>query len=420
MPRFIYTLLFYGLLPFILLRLLWRGIKVPAYWRRWGERLGFTGAVNAMPSVWVHAVSVGEVFAARLLVEALLDDYPQYQLVLTTSTPTGSAQVQRLFGQRVHSLYAPYDLPDCIHRFLRRIQPKLVIVMETEVWPNIVTLCARKQIPVVLANGRLSVKSQRGYRRLLPLFKPVFRRLTLVAAQSTVEAARFRSLGVEHVEVCGNIKRDVSLEPAVISQAQQLRVQWQAELSRPIIVAASTHRNEEALILDAVTQLQAQFPTLLLVLVPRHPERFNEVKQLCGKRGLSYVCRSDGAPVAATTAVLIGDTMGELGTLLGVADIAIMGGTFIEHGGHNFLEPALWGVPIVSGNSCYNFVDIAAGLSAAGALSQLDNTQALEAKLAALLQDKVLRHSQGQAALAFVASNRGALKRLLVCLRCYL
>ncbi|MBX2810148.1 MAG: lipid IV(A) 3-deoxy-D-manno-octulosonic acid transferase [Cellvibrionaceae bacterium] len=420
MPRLLYTLVFYVLLPIILLRLLWRGIKAPAYLRRWSERFGFAGSPEVSPSLWLHAVSVGEVLAARMLVEALLEDYPQYKLVLTTTTPTGSQQVQRLFGARVRHSYAPYDLPDCLARFLKRIRPALLIIMETEVWPNTIAACASRHIPVILANGRLSEKSQQGYMRLSSLFQPVFSQLTQVVAQSSVEVERFRTLGAEHIQVSGNIKLDVCLEPPIVTRARQLKEQWRGAQARNILVAASTHRGEEVLIVAAFEQLQAKFPSLLLVLVPRHPERFNEVKQLCLKRGLRCVDRSGGAWVDSKTSVLIVDTMGELPTLLGTADIAIMGGTFIEHGGHNFLEPALWAIPIVSGKSCYNFAEIATGLLDVGALHQLDKVDALVSTLTTLLADDSLRDRQGQAALRYVKANRGALQRLLAALAPYL
>jgi len=411
--RSLYTLLLYLLSPLVLLRLAWRGLRAPDYWRRWPERFGFIEPPLGERVIWVHAVSVGEVQAAEPLVRALLEKYPAFSLLVTTVTPTGSARVTALFGDEVAHVYAPYDLPGAVKRFFLQVRPQLAIVMETELWPNLFHACRVRKVPLLLVNARLSTKSLGGYLRVRPLVAQTLGNLTGIAAQGEADAARFAQLGapLERITVTGNLKFEQRIPHSLLERAEVLRRDW--GVGRPIWVAASTHEGEDELLLDVFEQLRRRFADCLLVLVPRHPERFEAVAGLCRQRGLQVVLRSENRPCSATTGVFVGDTMGELPLFLAAADVAFVGGSLVAHGGHNLLEPAALGVPVVTGPHVFNFTEICDLLREAGACEVVANVDELAALLTRWLEDANERHRVGERGRQVVAKNRGALRTVL-------
>lgn len=414
MNRYLYTLLLHLALPLIALRLLLRARKAPAYARRIGERFAFSLPQMQPGGIWIHAVSVGESIAAAPLIRALQARYPHLPVTVTCMTPTGSERIAALFGDSVQHCYLPYDLPWASARFLNRLQPRLAVVMETELWPNHIHQCARRNIPVVLANARLSERSARGYARFGRLTAPMLAELSLIAVQTQTEAERFLALGAraECVEVTGSIKFDLTIDPELAPRAVALRRQWQAN-DRPLWIAASTHIGEDEQILAAHRQLLASYPEALLILVPRHPERFAKVYELCREQGLTTRRRSTGEAVQPADQVLLGDTMGELLFLYALVDLAFVGGSLVPHGGHNLLEPAALGKPLLSGPHTFNFLEISAQLRSAGALEEVTDAAQLALALKALLQDKPRAERMSQAGLAVLSANQGALQRLL-------
>jgi 3-deoxy-D-manno-octulosonic-acid transferase len=412
MARRLYTLFFFLCLPLILLRLLYRAIKAPAYARRWAERFALGGDVRS-GGIWVHAVSVGESIAAAPMVRELLKRYPALPITVTCMTPTGSEQIRKLFGGQVGHAYLPYDLPWLQRRLLRRLQPKIGIIMETELWPNLVAEAGRARVPLVLANARLSARSARGYQRVGALVRPMFAALDWVAVQSQAEALRFIELGVgrEQMQVTGSIKFDFRPDPQQGQQAQELRARWGSD--RPVWIAASTHAGEDEQVLRAHRQVLDALPDALLILVPRHPERFDSVARQVSETGFGMVRRSSGALPAADQQVLVGDTMGELVFLYACADLAFVGGSLVPNGGHNYLEPAALGLPVLSGPHRFNFTEISELLEGAGALQVVADEAALAVAVQQWLQDSPARQRAGQAGQAVVADNQGALERLL-------
>jgi 3-deoxy-D-manno-octulosonic-acid transferase len=416
MNRTLYTALFYLGLPLVAIRLWLRARKAPAYAKRIGERFSY-GMPKLQPGgIWVHAVSVGESIAAAPMIRALLQRYPQSPITVTCMTPTGSERIQALFANepRIQHCYLPYDLPCAAARFLNRVQPKLAVIMETELWPNHIHQCAKRGIPVALANGRLSERSARGYGRFSKLTAPMLAEMSLFAVQTEAEAQRFRDLGArpETVEVTGSIKFDLTIDPQLLQRAADLRAQWQA-LERPVWIAASTHEGEDEVVLDAHRRLLANHPDALLILVPRHPERFNSVFELCQREGFATVRRSTGTHVDARTSVLLGDTMGELLFLYALADSAFVGGSLVANGGHNLLEPAALAKPVISGPHLFNFLDIAAQLREAGALAEVDDAEGLAVEVQRLFELPRDAQRMADAGLAVMRRNQGALQRLL-------
>lgn len=412
MNRTLYSLIFTLALPFILLRLLWRGRKAPAYRQRIGERLAL-GLPEVPPGgIWVHAVSVGESIAAAPVIRALRQRHPQLPITVTCMTPTGSERIRALFGDEVHHCYLPYDLPGLAGRFLDRLRPSLGVVMETELWPNLIHQAARRDVPIALANGRLSERSARGYGKLGGVTAPMLAELAWLAVQTPVEAERFRALGAraERVAVTGSIKFDLRIDPELPARAADLRQDWG---HRPVWIAASTHAGEDEVLLQAHRQLLAARPDALLILVPRHPERFPEVLAEVRREDFSVIQRSTGEAVQPQTQVLLGDTMGELLFLYALADVAFVGGSLIERGGHNPLEPAALGVPVLSGPHVFNFLDIVAQLRDAGALETVAEASAIAAAVARLWAEPAEAERRRQAGLAVLAANQGALERLL-------
>lgn len=414
--RLLYSALYYCLLPLLLLRMLWRSRLAPGYRRRLPERLGlFPARPDAgAPAIWVHAVSVGETLAAAPLVDALLRDYPAYRVVLTTTTPTGSEQVRALFGDRVFHVYAPWDLPGPLRRFLRRTRPGLLLIMETELWPNMLHYCASSGCRVLLLNARLSARSARGYARLPWLVAPMLQQLDTVACQTSADGERFLALGLSPtaLAVTGSVKFDLAIAPPMRVQAAGLR-QVFAVGDRPVLVAASTHAGEEALLLAAYRDIRRALGACLLVLVPRHPERFAEVFALCSQQGWQVLRRSAGRDPGADDDILLGDTMGELRLLLGTATVAVFGGSLLAQGGHNVLEAAAWGVPAITGPHMENFAGVCELMSTAGALIQLQEPARLGACLSQLLADPGRCRRMGAAGERVMAENRGAGARQL-------
>jgi 3-deoxy-D-manno-octulosonic-acid transferase len=485
MARGLYTTLLTLATPLALARLSWKGRANPAYHERIGERLGLIPRLPERPRLWVHAVSVGEVIAAAPLIRAWRVRHPDWAVLVTTTTPTGSAQVQRLFGEDVEHLYLPYDLPGAVRRFFARTRPSLGVIMETELWPNLASEAARQGIPVVLANARLSERSMRGYARVRPLVRDTLAHFALIAARGPEDAARFIALGAPpaRVEALGNLKFDLELAPEVALRGQQ----WRTLLGtgRPVWIAASTHPGEEAQVLEAHRRVLAEHPDALLLLAPRHPERVGEVVRLIEAAGLRYVLRSGlpplpqplppqgggelfmgegvqlmeaanvhhasrsrvhplpnstpfkgeglsspppsggrgrgrgGAPKPAPTArdpavqVLVIDTLGELMDFYAASDLAFVGGSLVAHGGHNPLEPAALGLPVISGPKVANFAEVYEAMFQAKTALKVEDAQGLGQAVVALMDDADERKTLGEGARAWLETHRGALGRLL-------
>lgn len=409
-------------------RLLWRSLRAPAYARRWGERFGFIPVLaadpdNTEPVIWVHAVSVGETLAAIPLIRQLQKRFGNAQLVVTTTTPTGSEQVVSILGDSVYHVYAPYDLPDVLSRFFSRVQPSILIIMETELWPNLIHRCRQFRVPVVVANARLSAKSAAGYKKIAWLARPMFNEIDIVAAQTVADGDRFISLGLNKhsLVVIGNIKFDLKLDTLIRDQAEVLRAQWlgggeAGGNHRKIWLAASTHRGEEEKILTAFSQVLRDSPATLLVLVPRHPERFDEVARLCDAQHYSLIRRSEGGPVDASIQILLGDTMGELLSFFGASDLAFIGGSLVPTGGHNLIEPAAWGIPVLTGPHLYNFTEVAEKLGRAGGMKICHNAGQLASTVIELIENSNEYKAMASAAYTVAESNRGAQLKLMTCL----
>ncbi len=417
--RLLYTCLLYLAGPFILLRLWWRGRRQPEYRQRIGERLGRIKPPHDPSDVWVHAVSVGESIAAVPLIEALIARHGERHVWVTTTTPTGSTRVIEQFGQRVLHSYAPYDWPGAVARFLNRVQPRQIVVMETEIWPHLFRAATRRGIPLVIANARLSPRSFKGYSKLRRSIAKVLADCRMIAAQSDADAARFTALGAPHVQVMGNLKFDLSVPQVQLEAGHALRVEF--GIQRPVWIAASTHDGEEAAVLAAHQTILAGFPDALLMLVPRHPQRFDAVWQRIRDSG--FVAERRSRPRAlqddrrntrlATTQVYLGDSMGEMFTYLATADLAFIGGSLVPVGGHNVLEPATLGLPVLFGPHMHNFEGARNLLLDCEAAVQVADGTALAAQVSQLLGDPARRARLGEAGRNAVAANRGALQRLL-------
>jgi len=426
--RFLYSVLLYLVTPLVLLRLFWRGLAQRDYWRRIPERFGFVPHVPDGVAVWVHAVSVGESLAALPLIRRLLEEHPGSVLV-TTTTPTGSERVRAALGDRVRHCYLPYDLPGAVARFLRRVQPRRAVIMETELWPNLFHALARRHVPIVIANGRLSPRSFAGYGRVRGFARATLGRCAVIAAQTEADAQRFRALGAppERVHVLGNLKFELEMPEELLRVGAALRWRWGA--ARPAWIAVSTHEGEEDAALRAHRILLARSPDAVLIIVPRHPQRFDAVARLIEQSALPFQRRSalelpaafapgeppPLPPLADLTRlqVLLGDSMGELPLYLGAADIAFVGGSLVEVGGHNVLEPASVGLPVLFGPHMFNFEQARELLLKHGAGRQIDSLLALEPALAALFQDPAAREAMGRAGREVLRANRGALHRLM-------
>jgi 3-deoxy-D-manno-octulosonic-acid transferase len=410
--RIIYNVLIYLAAPVALLMHLWRGLRDPSYRERLGERFGF-GPTLPGDTIWIHAVSVGEVQAAEALVKQLLVRHPRHPLLLTTVTPTGAARARQLFGDSVRLRYIPFDLPGSVRRFFDRVRPRLAMILETELWPNLYSECGRRDVPLVLTSARISPRSLGRYRRLVPLFRQTLSHGILIAAQSETDAERFRSIGAnpERTHVTGNIKFDFEPPPGIEERGEGWR---QANApGRPIWVAGSTHEGEEELILDAHAAVRQQFADALLILVPRHPQRFEVVRDLLSRRGEAFASRSGGEAIPPTTSVLLGDTMGELMMFYAASDVSFVAGSLVPIGGHNLLEPASLGRPVLMGPHNFNSEAVAALLMEARAARIVAGSRQLGEAVSELLGDGALRQSLGAAGRDVLDANRGALDRLL-------
>jgi len=411
--RALYSFALYLLSPLTLYHLISRGFRVHEYFRRWDERYATYGTQPGRPCVWLHAVSVGEVNAAAPLVNALLKQRPDIRWVITTITPTGSDRVRALWGERVDHVYLPYDLPGSTARFLQHFRPSLALIMETELWPNMLFGCRDLGIPVYILNARLSARSLRGYRLLRPLIGRALRTVKCVAAQSAADARRFQKLGAqpEQVRVLGNLKYDV----AVPDGLDRFRAAFADALgsARPAWLAASTHEGEEADVVALHRRLRARWPDLLLLWAPRHPERFARVQALAADAGWKVGSRRQGTWPTPGEDVFVIDTLGELMAFYGCAEVAFVGGSLQPVGGHNLLEPAAVGTPVVTGPHLHNFAEISRRMDEAGALRIGADAAGVGDALEALLADPAARQAMALAGSALVDQGRGALQRTL-------
>lgn len=408
----LYNVLVYFAAPVAILVQLWRSLRDPSYRGGLRERFGF-GPPLPGPLIWVHAVSVGEVQAAQPLIAQLRARHPGYGMLLTTVTPTGAARARLLFGDQVHLRYVPFDLPGSVRRFFDRVRPRLAMILETELWPNLYGECGRRAVPLVLASARISPRSVGKYRRLVPLFRKTLSHGIVIAAQSDSDAERFRIIGANpaRTHVTGNIKFD--FQPPAGIEEQGRRWRERNAPGRPLWVAGSTHEGEEAIVLDAHRRVMEKFPDALLVLVPRHPQRFDGVRDLLAKRHDRAANRSTRTAISPSTSVLLGDTMGELMMFYAAADVAFVAGSLLPIGGHNLLEPASVGRPVITGPNNFNGEEIAQLLMDAGAAFVVADTEQLAHAVTGLLGDAELRGVMGAAGRAVLDSNRGALDRLL-------
>ena len=400
MNRFVYSLLLYLALPFVPLKLLWRGIKQPAYRQYWGERFGFYTIKISKPIIWLHCVSVGETRAAEPLVRDLQLQYPQHQILLTHGTPTGRDASEALFGSSVLRVYLPYDLPFAVNHFLAHFQPKIGLIMETELWFNLIAACKKHEVPLLLLNARLSEKSASGYAKLGKLAREGVQNLSAIAAQTSDDANRLQNLGAQNISVAGNLKFDVKPPADIVDKGLQLR-KLLGE-NRTIFLAASTREGEEELILEAIKDLN-----ILTVIVPRHPQRFNDVESMIRIAGFQYQRRSKLIePIDKNTQVILGDSMGELFTYYAACDFTLVGGSLLPYGGQNLIEAAVMGKPILIGTHTHNFKQASKDAVEIGAAVRINGFIELREKIQYLLNNTLKRVEMSQAAVAFSdASN---------------
>ncbi len=411
--RHLYTLAMYLATPLLVLRLLARGVRSRPYHRRWPERFGFFEAPGFSGSLWVHAVSVGEVNAAEPLIKALQRDYPNAPLVITTVTPTGTARVHQLFGDSVFHVYLPYDLPFAVSGFLQRTRPRLALIVETEIWPNLYFACRRRGIPLMIVNARLSERSLRGYLPMRGIVRSALRCVRQIAAQSRTDAARYRLLGADPQQllVTGNMKFDMPIPHGAVAEGAAMREHWGPR--RPVWMAASTHEGEELAVLEAHLQVLQRLPDALLLLAPRHPERFRLVEHSVRSLGFAVGTRSaDGVPSAAHQVFLI-DAMGQLMPFFAAAEVAFVGGSLVPIGGHNVLEPAALSTPVLVGPHTFNFEEITRSLIDQGGAERVADNQQLGHDVLQLLRDPDKRQRMGCAAQQVFERERGAVGRIM-------
>ena len=411
--RYLYTILIILLAPFFTLRLFWKSRLNTGYRQRWLERFGIFESSPLQQSIWIHAASVGEVQATQQLVKQLHQRFPHNPVVFSTTTPTGAERVKLLYGDDVIHYYFPYDIPLVINRWLKQVNPQKLIMMETEVWPNLLMACQQKQIPAILANGRLSEKSLRGYLRFGHFTQQVFQAIRVVAVQSEDDAERFKQVGVNpaHMHITGSVKFDVSQPAIVREQAEAMRRLIGS--GRPVWIAASTRDGEEEAVLAAHARVSEKIPEALLILVPRHPERFDKIAQLCEQRGFTLMRRSSNRICSEEHNIFLGDSMGELPMMYQVADVAFVGGSLVDTGGQNVLEPASFGLPVLFGPSMYNFATISEMLLCEQAALRVDDAAALAEQVVTWLSDASERAKYGENARRLVEENRGATDKLV-------
>lgn len=399
-------------MPFVLGRLAWRGRKLPAYRKRWRERFALYASPPERDVVWFHAVSVGEAEATFPIIRNFQAQYPSLKILVTCMTPTGSARIKTVMGKTVLHAYLPYDLPDCITRFLDHFRPKLGVILETEIWPNLYGECRRRGIPLIIVNGRLSEKSARGYRRIGRLAVESLSSVSLIAAQTALDAERYIGIGADPktVVIAGNVKFDIEFSETMREQACALRTELFG--NRPVWIAGSTHPGEEEQILAALEQVRRKVPDVLLVLAPRHPERVGDVLALCAKSGFSVRCRSEVRPCDLSLDVFLVDSLGELRLFYGASDMAFVGGSLVPRGGHNVLEPAAVGLPILFGPHMFNFAEIARCLKENGGAVEVGGIEELALWTLRLLTEPDIRAEMGVKGQNFVSANRGAVWRV--------
>lgn len=409
--RFFYNLVIYILQVPVAVYGMFRALANATYRDGFLQRFGI-GYPQLPGCIWLHAVSVGEVQAAAPLVRRLAERFPTRRILVTTVTPTGAARVRKLFGDSVSHCYIPFEMPVAVNRFYRSTRPEIALVMETEIWPNLYRGCGTRGIPLVLVSARISPHSVGAYRRLLPLFRETLSHGIVIAAQTEADAARFRSLGAsaEKTWVTGNIKFDIECDPGLPDRGREQRERLFP--GRRVWVAASTHEGEEEQVLAAHEILRRSYPDSLLVLVPRHPERFAEVRELVRRSGFSCVARTEKRPCDPDTAVFLGDTMGELMLFYAASDVAFVAGSLVPIGGHNVLEPAALGVPVVTGPYFFNSEEIVREFRNLGACRVVEDADALAETVAAMFTDTAEAAATGRRGLEILENNRGALARL--------
>jgi 3-deoxy-D-manno-octulosonic-acid transferase len=407
MNRFVYSLILFLALPFVPLKLLWRGIKQPAYRSHWNERFGFYNVKISKPVIWLHCVSVGETRAAEPLVKALQLQYPNHQILLTHGTPTGREASEALFADSVQRVYLPYDVPFAVKHFLAHFQPNIGLILETELWFNLLAACKQRQIPVLLLNARLSEKSASGYAKLGKLATEGLQNLSAIAAQTTDDASRLQALGASNISVAGNLKFDVKPPADAVDKGLQLRKLFN---DKPVFLAASTREGEEALILDAVKDL-----AILTLIVPRHPQRFDEVAALLKQRGIAFQRKStlNNTSLQPNIDAVLGDSMGELFSYYAACDFTFIGGSLLAYGGQNLIEAAMMGKPILLGEHTFNFADASNNALAAGAALRVKDATELNKKIEFLLHNKSAIIAMQKAALTFSAASQGATVRMM-------
>lgn len=415
--RWIYSAVFYLVLPLVLGRLAWRSIKAPDYRKRVWERLGYYQGPHPASVIWFHAVSVGEAEAVFPLIKHMQLQFPAHKILVTTTTPTGSARVKAVLANSVEHVYLPYDVPAAVGRFLAVFKPKLAVIMETEIWPNLFAQCAENGIPLHIVNARLSARSARGYRKIPFLVRPTLAHVSLIATQTRDDADRFVQIGADESKVwtVGNLKFDIDIAPDIIEQGERLKTELFA--ARFVWIIASTHKHEEEIFLELYRKLKTDIPDLLMLIVPRHPERFVEVERLCRQARLNVLTRSSGQACSKDTDVFLLDTMGELKPFYAAADLAFVGGSMVQVGGHNVLEPAALGVPILFGPHMHNFKEIERKVLECDAAIQCRDKQEIEAAVRSLYADKERRKALAARGRQFVEQNRGALDRMVQILR---
>ncbi|TAL47436.1 MAG: 3-deoxy-D-manno-octulosonic acid transferase [Methylovulum sp.] len=410
--RAFYSGLFYLVIPFIMLRLAWRGIKAPDYLCRWRERFACYDKPFPEGVIWFHAVSVGEAEALFPLVRQVQYRHPELKLLITTTTPTGSARVSSVLKNTVAHVYLPYDLPDAVDRFMQCFKPSLAVIMETEIWPNLYAYCGKNSIPLYIINARLSGKSARGYQKIPALIRPALAQVKRIATQTQDDSLRFIAIGAsgEKVMTLGNMKFDIEFSQELIEQGLQLksalfdkRFAW---------ICASTHKDEEKICLEIYREIKQELPELLLLIAPRHPERFPEVKKLCEQQHLELVTRTSNAACRPSTDIYLVDTLGDLKMLYAASDLAFIGGSMVPVGGHNILEAAAAGVPVLFGPYMANFKEIAQGVLAQGAAIQCLDKDAVVKAIRMLYKDPAYREALVENAALFVRQNRGAIARI--------
>ncbi|PWQ98800.1 lipid IV(A) 3-deoxy-D-manno-octulosonic acid transferase [Leucothrix arctica] len=408
----LYSLLWYVLCPIILIRLFWRSRQNSAYRQHWQQRLGYI-KLDKKPRIWLHAVSVGETVAAKPLVDALISRYPTHQILVTNTTPTGLETSVRLYGDSVEHSYFPYDAPHMVSRFLKRANPDLLVIMETEIWPNLISACNNHNVPTLIANARLSQRSTKGYARLSKLIAPVLKKVSHIACRSEQDIENFITIGANpnSLGMAGNIKFDIlnnqntDTKPALKEQLASSCLVW---------VAASTHKGEDEIILDCYATLKQQFPSLILILAPRHPERFNDVYTLCSQTPFTTDRRSENKVFSTNTEIILGDSLGEMAYWYAAADVVFVGGTLVETGGHNPLEASVFGVPVVTGPAVFNFEDVFKILTEADVAWVEHSPKQLTERLSSLLTlDIEDKNALKQRAIKTLETNQGATQLIM-------